>query len=244
MKNIKLILQYDGTNYHGFQIQPDVVTVQSALQDALFEITGVETKVNGCSRTDAGVHAINYCAGFVTESPIPAERFSLVLNNHLPDDIRVISSCEMQDDFHPRFSTVSKEYVYTIDTSGEVNVFSRNYSWQYKSDLDIKLMNEAASYIVGEQDFCSFMTTGPVMETTVRNVMSLNISQKDSIVKINIRADGFLYNMVRIITGTLVLVGEGKIEPVYVKEIISAKNRSLAGPTAPPQGLALYRIYY
>jgi len=150
----------------------------------------------------------------------------------------------MQDDFHPRFSTVSKEYVYTIDTSGEVNVFSRNYSWQYKSDLDIKLMNEAASYIVGEQDFCSFMTTGPVMETTVRNVMSLNISQKDSIVKINIRADGFLYNMVRIITGTLVLVGEGKIEPVYVKEIISAKNRSLAGPTAPPQGLALYRIYY
>lgn len=244
MKNIKLILQYDGTNYHGFQIQPDVVTIQSALQDALLEITGTETKVNGCSRTDAGVHAINYCAGFVTESPIPADRFSLVMNNYLPNDIRIISSCEMPEDFHPRFSTLSKEYVYTIDTSGDVNVFSRNYSWQYKSKLNIELMQEAASYIVGEQDFCSFMTSGPEMETTVRNVMSLEVTQREDIVKINIRADGFLYNMVRIITGTLVWVGEGKIEPSYVKEIIKGKSRSLAGPTAPPQGLALYRIYY
>lgn len=244
MKNIKLILQYDGTNYHGFQIQPDVVTIQSVLQDSIKTITGVETKVNGCSRTDAGVHAIKYCAGFVTDSPIPPERFSLVLNNVLPPDIRVISSSLEGEDFHPRFSVVSKEYVYTIYTGSECNVFSRNYVWQLNKKLDCDLMNEAAAYIVGEQDFCSFMTSGPEMETTVRNVMSLNVTKDHDFVKIYIRADGFLYNMVRIITGTLVLVGEGKLRPEKVKEIIESKNRSMAGPTAPPQGLALNEIYY
>lgn len=244
MKNIKLILQYDGTNYHGFQIQPDVVTIQSVLQNAIKVITGAETKVNGCSRTDAGVHAIKYCAGFVTDSPIPPQRFSLVLNNVLPKDIRVISSSQENDEFHPRFSVVSKEYVYTIYTGSECNVFNRNYSWQLNKNLDCDLMNKAAAYIIGEQDFCSFMTSGPEMETTVRNVMSLNVTKNQDCVKIYIRADGFLYNMVRIITGTLVLVGEGKLKPEKVKEIIELKDRSAAGPTAPPQGLALNEIFY
>lgn len=244
MKNIKLILQYDGTNYHGFQIQPDVITIQSALQDCLENITGKKHKVNGCSRTDAGVHAIRYCAGFVTDSPIPAEKFSVVMNNYLPDDIRIISSSEEPEDFHPRFSTVSKEYIYTINTNSEINVFSRNYEWQLKTELNTDLMNEAAGNIVGEQDFCSFMTTGPELESTVRNVMSLSVKNEDDRIKIYIRADGFLYNMVRIITGTLVWVGEGRIAPSEVKDIIEKKNRSYAGPTAPPQGLALYKIYY
>ena len=244
MKNIKLILQYDGTAYHGFQIQPDVVTIQSVLQDCIEKITGEKTKVNGCSRTDAGVHAIKYCAGFVTESPIPCEKFSVVMNNYLPKDIRIISSSQENEDFHPRFSTKSKEYVYTISTDEQTNVFSRNYEWQLKCGLNVDLMNEAASYIIGEYDFCSFMTSGPELESTVRNVMSLRVEEENKKIKIYIRADGFLYNMVRIITGTLVWVGEGRIKPGDVKTIIENKNRSFAGPTAPPQGLALYEIYY
>ena len=244
MKNIKLILQYDGTRYHGFQIQPDVVTIQSVLQNCLEEITGVKTKVNGCSRTDAGVHAVKYCAGFVTESPIPGEKFSVVMNNFLPPDIRIIASSEQPVDFHPRFSTVSKEYVYTINTNSETNVFTRNYEWQLKCGLNVDLMNKAAAYITGDHDFCSFMTSGPELESTVRNVMSLHVEEENGKIKIYIRADGFLYNMVRIITGTLVWVGEGRIKPEEVKAIIEKKNRSFAGPTAPPQGLALYEIYY
>ncbi len=244
MKNIKLILQYDGTLYHGFQIQPDVITIQSVLENCVEEITGVKTRVNGCSRTDAGVHAVKYCAGFVTQSPIPAEKFSVVMNNYLPPDIRIISSSQEDEDFHPRFSTKSKEYVYTINTNPQIDVFSRNYEWQLKSKLNTSLMNIAAKNIIGEHDFCSFMTSGPELESTVRNVMSLRVEENDGKIKIYIRADGFLYNMVRIITGTLVWVGEGRIKPEYVKDIIEKKDRSFAGPTAPPQGLALNEIFY
>lgn len=244
MKNIKLILQYDGTLYHGFQIQPDVTTIQSVLENCVFQITGVKTRVNGCSRTDAGVHAKKYCAGFVTESPIPGEKFSVVMNNYLPKDIRIIVSSEENENFHPRFSTKSKEYVYIINTNSQTEVFSRNYEWQLKSKLNTKLMNEAAKYIIGERDFCSFMTSGPELESTVRNVMSLSVKEEGSRVKIYIRADGFLYNMVRIITGTLVWVGEGRIKPEDLKNIIEKKDRSFAGPTAPPQGLYLNEIFY
>ena len=244
MKNIKLILQYDGSAYHGFQIQPDVVTIQSVLQDCIGKITGKKVKVNGCSRTDAGVHAVRYCAGFCVDTPIPADRFSLIMNNALPDDIKILSSSEETEDFHPRFSILSKEYVYTINTSPDADVFSRNFEWQLKSKLDVSLMNKAAGYIVGKKDFVSFMTSGPEMETTVRNVMSLSVKEENDKIKIYIRADGFLYNMVRIITGTLVWVGEGRIAPEDVISIINAKDRSKAGPTAPPQGLALYEVYY
>ena len=244
MKNIKLILQYDGTLYHGFQIQPDVITIQSVLENCVEEITGVKTRVNGCSRTDAGVHAVKYCAGFVTESPIPAEKFSVVMNNYLPPDVRIISSSQEDEDFHPRFSTKSKEYVYTINTNPQTDVFSRNYEWQLKTKLNAKLMNKAAKNIIGEHDFCSFMTSGPELESTVRNVMSLNVIEEGGKIKIYIRADGFLYNMVRIITGTLVWVGEGRIKPEDVIGIIEKKDRSFAGPTAPPQGLALNEIFY
>ncbi len=244
MNNIKLILQYDGTNYHGFQIQPSVPTIQKTLEDCLELITGEKIKVNGCSRTDAGVHALKYCAGFTTESPIPPDRFSLIMNNTLPKDIRVLSSNSENEEFHPRFSVSSKEYVYTINTGKSENVFVRNYQWQLKKDLDVSLMNEAAEYIVGSHDFCSFMTSGPEMESTVRNVMSLSVKADGDIIKIYIRADGFLYNMVRIITGTLVWVGEGRIKPIDVKDIINKKNRTFAGPTAPPEGLALNEIFY
>ena len=244
MKNIKLILQYDGTAYHGFQIQPDVTTIQSVLENCVFQITGVKTRVNGCSRTDAGVHAVRYCAGFVTESPIPGEKFSVVMNNYLPKDIRIITSSEENEEFHPRFSTKSKEYVYLINTSMQTDVFSRNYEWQLKSKPSVELMNEAAKYIVGEKDFCSFMTSGPELESTVRNVMSLSVKDEGDKIKIYIRADGFLYNMVRIIAGTLMAVGMGKLEPSAVAGIIAGCDRTKAGQTAEPQGLTLVEIFY
>jgi len=244
MKNIKLILQYDGTLYHGFQIQPEVSTIQGMLQKTVCDLFNEEIKVYGCSRTDAGVHALRYCAGFNFNNPIPADKIALVMNNKLPSDIRVLSSELADDDFHPRFSTKSKTYQYTINTDSDAGVFTRCYEWQLKKKLDIGLMKEAAEYIVGTHDFCSFMTAGSEMESTVRTVYSLEILDENPIVKIRINADGYLYNMVRIITGTLVFVGLGKIRPGDVGEIIEKKDRNFAGPTAPPQGLALYEIYY
>lgn len=244
MKNIRLILQYDGTNYHGFQIQPSVVTIQGTLEETVKAITGEDVRVYGCSRTDAGVHAVRYSAGFWLSTPIPPEKIALVMNNALPDDIRILSSYEADADFHPRFSCVAKKYRYVINTSPDAGVFTKNYEWQLRKPLDVDAMNTAAAHIIGEHDFRSFMTTGPEMESTVRNVHSLEVVSDGDLVKIYIKADGYLYNMVRIITGTLVQVGEGRMLPDKVKDIIDGKDRSLAGPTAPAQGLALYEIYY
>jgi len=244
MKNIKLILQYDGTAYHGFQIQPDVITIQGVLEDTIFRLLGEKVHIYGCSRTDAGVHAIRYVAGFMLSTPIPSEKIAFVMNNALPADIRILSSEEMDSDFHPRFSCLGKTYRYVINTDPDADVFSKNYEWQLRHSLDVESMKLAAKHIIGKHDFRSFMTTGPDMENTTRNVHSLDIICEDKLIKIYIKADGYLYNMVRIITGTLVSVGEGRILPDYVKEIISKKDRNFAGPTAPPQGLALYEIYY
>lgn len=244
MKNIKLTLQYDGTAYHGFQIQPSVITIQGVLEDTIKNITGEDIRVYGCSRTDAGVHAVRYSAGFKLSTPIPPDKIALVMNNTLPDDIRILSSEQADDDFHPRFSCLAKKYRYVINTSPDAGVFTKNYEWQLRRPLDVSAMNEAARHIIGEHDFRSFMTTGPELETTVRNVHSLDVVDESGLVKIYIKADGYLYNMVRIITGTLVQVGEGRLSPDAIGTIIEKKDRSFAGPTAPPQGLALYEIYY
>lgn len=244
MKNIKLKLEYDGSAYHGFQIQPDVKTVQGVLSDSLKKISGEDIKVYGCSRTDAGVHAADYCASFYLSVPIPPEKIAMILNNVLPDDIRILSSEEADEDFHARFSCVSKTYEYTVNTDPEAGVFTAGYEWQIRRPLDCELMKDAASYIIGTHDFKSFMTSGPEMETTVRTVNNIDIVRDGKTVKIYINADGYLYNMVRIITGTLYNVGTGKTEPGYVKTIIEKKDRSYAGPTAPPQGLALFKVYY
>ncbi len=244
MKNIKLILQYDGTCYHGFQIQPTVTTIQGVLEETVLKTLGESVKVNGCSRTDAGVHAVRYCAGFNLNNPIPAEKIALVMNNALPDDIRILSSEEVSEEFHPRFSTVAKKYVYTLNTDPEAGVFTKNYEWQLRKSLDVEAMKKAAAHFIGEHDFRSFMTRGTDMEVTVREVFSLDVEADGNLVRIYIKADGYLYNMVRIITGTLVKVGEGRLSPDDIAEIIEKKDRSYAGPTAPPQGLALYEIYY
>ena len=244
MRNLKLILQYDGYRYHGFQIQPTVITIAGELNRVLTNLTKSEVTVQGCSRTDAGVHAYRYCCNFLTEFPIPAQRLPIVLNNMLPDDIRAISCCEVPLEFNSRFDTVSKTYRYVINTSEHTTVYTRNYELQYNKKLDVNAMRQAAAYFIGEHDFKSFMTSGTDISSTVREVYSLEVVSEDDMIEIFINADGYLYNMVRIITGTLVSVGEGKISPSDIPVIIQAKNREKAGPTAPPQGLYLYEIEY
>ncbi len=243
-RNLVLKLQYDGTNYHGYQIQPDAPTVQGAVESVLSSVTGEEIHINGCSRTDARVHAVEYFCSFFTSFPIPADRLPIVLNNKLPSDIRALSCEEADDDFHARFDTIAKTYRYRINCTKYPEVFTRNYEWQLKRNLDVQKMNEACTYIIGEKDFKSFMTSGAQVESTIRTVYDVKVCLKDEIVEIYIRANGYLYNMVRIITGTLVDIGLGKYLPEYMKDIIDSKNREKAGPTAPPQGLSLYKVEY
>ena len=213
MRNLKLILQYDGSGYHGFQIQPTVTTVAGELNKVLTKLTNSPVTVQGCSRTDAGVHAYRYCCNFTTQFPIPAERLPVVLNNMLPPDIRAISCCEESEEFNSRFDTVSKTYRYVINTNVETSVYTRNYEWQYNKTLNVDAMKAAAMHFVGEHDFKSFMTSGAQVTSTVRHIFYLDIQCNNNIIEIFINADGYLYNMVRIITGTLVSVGEGKISP-------------------------------
>ncbi len=243
-RNLLLKIQYDGTKYHGYQIQPEVITVQKVLEDNLSRITGEDIQINGCSRTDAGVHAVEYCCSFSTDFPIPADRLPVVLNNKLPIDIKALECFEVSHDFHARFDTKSKTYRYVINTDPNPDVFTRNYEWQIKKNLDTKAMSEACAYFVGEKDFSSFMSSGNDVTSAVRHVYSLEIKENKNIIEIYINANGYLYNMVRIITGTLVDVGSGKYGPQKVKEIIEQKNRNFAGPTAPPQGLYLYKVEY
>ena len=244
MRNLQLILKYDGTNYHGFQIQPTVVTVAGELNRVLSRLTNAQVIVQGCSRTDAGVHAYRYSCNFYTDFPIPAERLPIVLNNMLPDDIIAISCVEVPDEFNSRFDTVSKTYRYVINTSKEATVYTRNYEWQYPKQLDVQKMKEACKFFIGEHDFKSFMTSGSQVSSTVREIFKLDVVENGEKIEIFINADGYLYNMVRIITGTLVSVGEGKMSPLDIPGIIDAKNREKAGCTAPPQGLYLYEINY
>ena len=243
-RNLLLKIQYDGSGYHGYQIQPNAITVQEVIEEVLSDITREEIHINGCSRTDAGVHAIEYACSFNTVFPIPAERLPIVLNGKLPPDIKALSCCEMETDFHARFDTKAKTYRYRINTAKDTDVFSRNHEWQIHRQLDVFKMKEACKHFVGEMDFASFMTKGNDVKSTVRTVYSLEIEQNGEIIDIFITANGYLYNMVRIITGTLTQVGLGRISPDDIPKIISSCNREEAGPTAPPQGLYLYKVIY
>ena len=243
-RNLLLKLQYDGTAYHGFQIQPKAITIQKVIEDTLCNITGEEIHINGCSRTDAGVHAVEYACSFMTAFPIPAERLPIVMNNKLPKDIKALSCTVVEDDFHARFDTKAKTYRYIINCKQNPDVFSRNYEWQIQRELDINAMMLACNYFIGEKDFTSFMTSGNNIKTAVRCIYDLQVKNENDKIVIYICANGYLYNMVRIITGTLVEVGLGRILPQDIEDIINARNREKAGPTAPPQGLALYKVEY
>ncbi len=246
MRNILITMAYDGKNYHGWQIQKNALSVQEVFQDALFRVTGEKNDIKGCSRTDTGVHANMYCVSFKTRHRIPVERIPAALNNYLPNSIAVMSAKEVREDFHARYSCKGKEYVYKIWNNHVRNPFLDGYVLHYWCKLDIQAMKSAADYLVGKHDFTSFCTVDNNREKGDfhRNVGSLTIKKEDDLVSITICADGFLYNMVRIIAGTLLYVSEGKISPVDMPKIIEAGDRSLAGPTAPPMGLYLNRVFY
>lgn len=242
--NIKLKIQYDGTKYHGWQIQKNEKTVQETLMRALEKITGETVSVIGCGRTDTGVHAEGYVCNFNTDSSIPVERYPYALNAHLPCDIVCLDAREVPDDFHANRSAVGKRYVYKILNREFPDAVLCRYSWHYKYPLDADKMREAAKAFVGEHDFIGFASSGFTVKTTVREIYSLDVSRENDIITIDAAGNGFLYNMVRIITGTLVFVGCGKINPVDIADIIASKDRNRAGITAPPQGLCLKEVYY
>ena len=244
MKNFLCIMAYDGSLFHGFQSQPDGNTVQDVVEKALSELTGENIKITGCGRTDAGVHALNYCFNFKSNTTIPADSLPLALNSHLPDTISVKSAKITHDDFHSGFSAIKKIYTYKILNSRIRNPFMREYSWFFPAALDIERMREAASYIVGEHDFKAFMAQGGNVKTTVRTVYFIDIKKEDDIITIDVCGNGFLYNMVRIIAGTLVAVGVGRISPYDIAGIIESKNRENAGSTAPACGLYLSEVFY
>ena len=244
MKRVKLVVAYDGTNYHGWQVQDNGITIEEVLNRTISELVQEDIKVIGASRTDAGVHACGNVAVFDTESRIPGDKFSFALNQRLPEDIRIQESCEMDADFHPRYADTVKTYEYNILNRRFELPSKRLYAAFCYYPMDIERMDQAAAYLVGEHDFKSFCSAGAQVQTTVRTIYAVNVTKDDDMVHIRITGNGFLYNMVRIIAGTLMQVGTGLMEPEQVKEILEARDRSKAGPTAVAKGLTLVEFRY
>lgn len=247
MRRVKLTIAYDGTNYCGWQIQKNGITVEEIINKVITKVTGEPTLVIGASRTDSGVHALGNVAVFDTNSPIPPDRMYHALNQKLPKDIIILQSEEVDLDFHPRFCDTQKTYEYHIMNTKTPMPTDRLTNYFVYFDLDIEKMREAANMLVGTHDFVSFCNVKSEVESTVRTVYQLDViqdSNRPEHIIIRIRGNGFLYNMVRIIAGTLVRVGRGFYEPKQVQEILEAKCRTEAGVTAPPQGLFLVNIEY
>ena len=244
MKRVKLIVSYDGTNYCGWQIQNNGITVEEVLNQKLSELLQEKIVVIGASRTDSGVHALGNVAVFDTESPIPPEKMCFALNQRLPEDIRIQHSEEVPLDFHPRYCDTRKTYVYKILNRRFPDPTRRLYTHFVYYNLDVDKMQAAANYLIGEHDFKSFCSPRTQVENTVRTVYDLSVEKQGDEIALRIYGNGFLYNMVRIIAGTLLKVGMGVYPPEYVKEILEAKDRKLAGAKAPACGLTLVEIEY
>ncbi|WP_265446594.1 tRNA pseudouridine(38-40) synthase TruA [Acetivibrio straminisolvens] len=244
MRNVKLIIEYDGTNYHGWQKQKNAKTVQDTIESAIKGLTGEKAELTGASRTDFGVHALGQVANFKTDSNIPGDRFSYALNRILPDDIVIIESQEVSPDFHARFKSKGKKYRYLIYNSRFPSAILRNRAFHVSYKLDFESMKKAASYFLGTHDFSSFRASGSSVKTSVRTMTDVLLERDDKIIKFEISGDGFLYNMVRIMVGTLVDVGMGRINDDDIPKIIESKNRKSAGRTAPAEGLYLVEVYY
>jgi tRNA pseudouridine38-40 synthase len=255
MKQIKLTLQYDGTDYSGWQVQDNERTIQGILEDAVFKITGERIRITGASRTDAGVHAFAQVAAFRTSSGLAPEVFSRAINANIPNDIRVIKAEESAADFHPRYSAKNKTYSYLISQPGDYSVFLRRYSWQVNYKLNSDSMKEAADYLSGTHDFTSFRASGCGSKNPVRTIFKIEVSALPSVdfmsfrfnvplIKISIQADAFLRHMVRNIAGMLVEIGRGRNPASHMKEVLNLKDRCFSGPAAPPNGLFLEEINY
>lgn len=243
-KRVMLIVAYDGTNYCGWQIQPNGNTIEGELNRALSELLGEKIIVSGASRTDAGVHSCGNVAVFDTTARMPAEKISYALNQRLPEDIVVQCSQTVPPDFHPRHVKSKKTYEYRILNREFRDPNRRLDTYFYYRHLDVHAMHEAAGYLVGEHDFKSFCSIHAQVETTVRRIYALTVDKKEDIITIRITGNGFLYNMVRIIAGTLIRVGTGEYKPEQIPEILAAKDREMAGPTAPAHGLTMIGIEY
>jgi len=246
MRNIKLIIEYDGTNYCGWQTQENGPSIQESIEAALMKLTGEAIRINGSGRTDAGVHARGQVANFFTSSTIPGNKFSYALNNLLPEDIVIKASSEAEADFHARFSALGKKYSYHIINSKFPSALYRNYAYHinYCERLDISRLEKAARAFVGTYDFAGFMAAGSKVKDTVRTIYELSVEAEGEMLRLSYKGSGFLYNMVRIITGTLLYAGIGRIDPGSIKEIILSKDRDRAGITVPPCGLYLEEVYY
>ncbi len=247
MKNIAMRLTYDGTNYHGWQFQKNGITIQQTLEEALSNLTGEEIKVTGCSRTDAGVHALDYVMNFKSGTEIPVEKLPYALNYKLNGEIVATDAWEVPDDFNARFSSKGKRYIYRIWNGKMKNPFHRGYSWYLPYNLNVEKMKRAAEFFIGKHDFSAFMAAGGSQKTTVRTIRECSVSQDaelSQLLTVTVEADAFLYNMVRIITGTLAEVGFGKIDAEDIPEIIKSGDRRESGLTAPPEGLFLKEVLY
>ncbi|MBQ7642940.1 MAG: tRNA pseudouridine(38-40) synthase TruA [Clostridia bacterium] len=241
---IKITVGYDGTEYCGWQIQPNGDTVQEEIEKALKKLTGEDIRVTGSGRTDSGVHATGQVAHFDTNSSVPPEKFKEALNALLPPDIKIFRSEEVGEGFHARFSAKKKTYIYKMYPSDCERPTERRYAVRIRPNPDIAAMDKAAGYLVGEHDFKCFLSSDSSVESTVRTVFSAKVYEEGDGIAFEICGNGFLYNMVRIIAGTLVAVGEGNIPPEEMKEIISSGDRKRAGKTMPPEGLTLKSVEY
>ena len=245
MRNVLLTIEYDGSGFHGWQIQPNLRTVQGYLQEVLSFICNEPVKVEGTSRTDAGVHAYGQQATIRGNFKIPSERIPIAANN-IMDDVKIISAVDMPEGFHARFSALGKTYLYKIGMQNESYIFRRNYAYILKESLNISNMREGVKCIIGKKDFACFQAMGGnPTETTVRTIFGAEICELPTgEICVEVTGDGFLYNMVRIIVGTLIDVGRGKKAPEEIENIIASKKRDMAGPTAPACGLYLKKVYY
>ena len=244
MRNIALFLTYEGTAYHGWQMQKNISTVQETMEKAIAMVVGHSVHVTGCGRTDAGVHAKCYVANFRTTSTIPCDRLPYALNTHLPADVVVTKAFDVHENFNAIGSCARKEYTYCIYNSRIKDPFHVNRAWFYPKHLDEKIMQEAAQQFVGTHDFAAVRSVGTDVKSTVRTVYYYNVERKGDRIYIRVCADGFLYNMVRSIAGTLMYCGVGKIAPEAIPAILASGDREQAGPTAPACGLYMSALTY
>lgn len=243
-RNIKLTIAYDGFDYCGWQTQPNKPTIQGTIESAIERLTNQKIQITGASRTDSGVSALGQTANFIIDSPIPTANFKNALNNILPDEIAIIDTQEVLDDFNSRFDAESKEYQYTIYTGKNKPVMNCRHCWFYPYNLDVEAMSEAAKLLIGTKDFKAFASAGDERDNTIRTVFDCHLNCIDQTITFTICGNGFLYNMVRNIVGTLTEIGKGKWQPNYINDIIQSKDRSKAGILAPAQGLCLMSIKY
>lgn len=244
MGRIRMIVEYDGSNYHGYQVQANARTIQAEIENSLLKLTGTRIPVLAASRTDTGVHAAGQVIAFDSCSTIPPEKWRFALNSFLPPDIRIIRSQVVRDDFHPRYDAASKGYSYLIYRQEAGQTFMRKYAWCNREKLNVAEMQKACQFIIGTQNFQSFCAAGSAVKTYERRVEKCILYHRGPFLNMEIAANGFLYNMVRIIMGTLVEVGRGNYPAGRVPEIIAARDRTLAGFTAPAAGLYLLKIEY